>query len=137
MLADHVHGPLRLALDLEVSDPPAGLRVPALAKAHDRRGPSLGYSNPTARPRKWNSHPKVIPQGLAGQPRSQGSGAEYIDQERERRSAVQEGSLLHKYLHLGLSRQARIFTLPGPLGLLHEPPGGPEIGAAAILRQVP
>jgi len=60
-----------------------------------------------------------------------------MDQERERRSAVQEGSLLHKYLHHGLSSQAMIFNLLGPLSLLHEPRGDRHSAAAAILRQVP
>ena len=59
-----------------------------------------------------------------------------MDRERERRSAVQEGFLLLKYLHHGLSSQAMIFNLLGPLGLLHEPRGDPP-GPPRFVRCAP
>jgi hypothetical protein len=41
--------------------------------------------------------------------------AEYIDAERETRQADGEGFPLHKYIHHGLSSQAMVFNLIGPL----------------------
>ena len=41
--------------------------------------------------------------------------AEYIENERQARQAVGEGFPIHKYLHHGLSRQAMVFNLIGPL----------------------
>ena len=46
--------------------------------------------------------------------------AEYINKEQERREAEGHGFPLHKYLHHGLSSQAMLFNLIGPLLLLRD-----------------
>ena len=42
-----------------------------------------------------------------------------VEAERQRREAIQEGFPLHKFIHHGLSSQAMVFNLVGPLKALH------------------
>lgn len=46
--------------------------------------------------------------------------AEYIEAERKRRSEQSQGFSLHKYIHHGLSSQAMLFNLIGPLVVQHD-----------------